>query len=311
MSATQTLFSRAAGRKLVRRAWLAGILLALAGGLLPGSTARAQSTVDASFNEAWGANIGWTNWLPSAANGVVIGEYVCAGYLYSANVGWISVGSGAPANHVYYANQSATDYGVNFLPTGGGYAALRGYAYAANVGWIAFEAQGNPRVFLPTGVFSGYAYSANCGWLNLGDLSYHLKTDRIAPGVDSDGDGIADAYEYQYFGNLTTANATSSYLHDGATDLQRYLAGVSPTDPNAFPRITAFSLAGTNTVNLSFTSSPARLYTLETTTDLVNGAWSDSGLGTFVPGGTTTTLTLSQTASSRRFYRVRAQRPLQ
>ena len=148
----------------------------------------------------------------------------------------------------------------------------------------------------------------DAAWLRL--VARFIKIDHIAPGVDADGDGIADAYEYLYFGNLTTANTTSSYLHDGTTDLQRYLAGVSPLDANAFPRITAFSLAGSSNVTLTFTSSPARLYTLETTTDLAGGSWSDSGLGTVVPAGSTTTLTLSRDAAARRFYRVRPQRPL-
>lgn len=277
------------------------------------SAATAQTTLAPSQAEAWGANVGWVNAAANNTNGLVVGEYVCSGYLYSANVGWINVGSGSPANHVYYANNSATDFGVNFQPYGGGYASLRGYAYGANIGWINFEGLGNPRVYLPTGRFYGYAYSANVGWINLGDTTYYLKTDRIVPGVDSDGDGLADAYEYQYFGNLATANATSSYLRDGTTDLQRYAAGVSPLVADAFPRITAFSLGNGGTVAaLTFTSSPSRLYSVETTTDLTNGgSWTDSGQGTFTAGGAgSTSVSLSQSAGVRRFYRVRAMRPL-
>jgi hypothetical protein len=47
------------------------------------------------------------------ANGAVIGEYVCFGYLYAANVGWLGFGGGAPANGIRYQNNSGTDYGVN------------------------------------------------------------------------------------------------------------------------------------------------------------------------------------------------------
>ena len=277
--------------------------------------ATAQTTLAPAQSEAWGANVGWVNAAADTTHGLVVGEYVCSGYLYSANVGWINVGSGTPANHVYYLNNSATDFGVNFLPGGGGYASLRGFAYGANVGWLSFEALGNPRVYLPTGVFSGYAYCANVGWINLGDTTSFLKTNRIVPGLDSDGDGIADAYEYQYFGNLATATATSSYLRDGTSDLQRYLAGVSPLDADAFPRITAFSLGGSgggSVAALTFTSSPSRLYSLEYTTDLANGgAWTDSGQGMFTAGGAgSTSVSLSQSAAARRFYRVRAVRPL-
>lgn len=34
--------------------------------------------------------------------------------IYGANVGWINMGSGDPANHIQYQNNSATDFGVNF-----------------------------------------------------------------------------------------------------------------------------------------------------------------------------------------------------
>jgi hypothetical protein len=51
--------------------------------------------------------------LANTANGAVIGAYVCSGYIYSANVGWINLGSGSPANGIQYQNDSATDFGVN------------------------------------------------------------------------------------------------------------------------------------------------------------------------------------------------------
>ena len=40
---------------------------------------------------------------------------------------------------------------------------------------------------------------------------------------DSDSDGIVDSWEQTYFGNLTAANATTDYDHDGYTDLVEYL----------------------------------------------------------------------------------------
>src|SRR5437879_5803189 len=156
-------------------------------------TAHAASTINSTNQYGWGANIGWTNWRPDfdATNteGVVTGKFVCSGYIYAANVGWINMGSGNPVDHIQYQNNSATDFGVNCivydkeylsayqtahnLPADTpqpGYALLRGYAYGANIGWINFEPQGNPRISLSTGNLSGYAYSANCGWINLNGL---------------------------------------------------------------------------------------------------------------------------------------------
>lgn len=54
------------------------------------------------------------------------------------------------------------------------------------------------------------------------------------PFIDSDNDGIYDAWEIEHFGDLGTANATSDADNDGYTDLQEYLNAFYPveTDPN-------------------------------------------------------------------------------
>jgi len=57
---------------------------------------HAATTIDAGYHYGYGANLGWLDWRGDTANGAVIGEYVCSGYLYPANVGWINLGSGRP-----------------------------------------------------------------------------------------------------------------------------------------------------------------------------------------------------------------------
>src|SRR5690242_8041018 len=98
-------------------------------------SAFAATTIDAANKYAYGANIGWLDCRGDTNNGAVIGEYVCSGFIYFANVGWINLGSGSPTNGIYYQNLSANDFGVNQDGTGN----LRGYAYGANIGWINFE----------------------------------------------------------------------------------------------------------------------------------------------------------------------------
>lgn len=198
------------------------------------SAAQAATTINSTNAYSWGANIGWTNWRPSAANGVSIGRYICSGYIYGANVGWINLGSGNPANHIQYANNSATDFGVNFSidPNSPGHGLLRGFAYGANIGWINFAASGNPYIILSNGQLQGFAYSANCGWINLGDSSFFLKSDSIDPGVDSDGDGIADAWEYKYFGGIAP-NPNADPDGDGESNLSEYKSGTNPIDPKS------------------------------------------------------------------------------
>src|ERR1700722_15626510 len=121
-------------------------------GLLSSTAAIASTTIDAANKYAYGGNLGWMDWRGDTNNGAVIGEYVCSGYIYSANVGWINLGSVSPANLIQYQNNSATDFGVNQDGLGN----LRGYAYGANIGWIAFEGTGAPKVNLFTGQLSGY-----------------------------------------------------------------------------------------------------------------------------------------------------------
>ena len=73
----------------------------------------AATTINAVSKFSCGANLGWMDWRGDTNSGVVIGEFVCAGNLYSANVGWISLGGGTPTNGIQYQNLSPTDCGVN------------------------------------------------------------------------------------------------------------------------------------------------------------------------------------------------------
>jgi hypothetical protein len=279
-------------------------------------SARAATTINSANRFAYGANIGWIDWRGDAANGAVIGEFVCSGYIYSANVGWIHVGDGTPANGVRYANNSATDFGVNHDGAGN----LRGLAYGANIGWLNFtnrDATGGtfdgPRVHLVTGRLSGYVYGANVGWISLSNAVAHVQTDTIPAGPDSDGDGIPDNWELQYAGNLTTLNGSGDFDNDGAPNSQEYLADTNPIDPNSNLRITDFIANAGGTANtITFTSAATRLYELQERSTLTPGStWIDSGLGTIRPdAGTTTTRSFMDAFSAMRFFRVEASRPL-
>ena len=278
------------------------LLLALEAG------ARAVTTIDPGNHYAYGANIGWIEARGDTAHGAVIGEYVCSGSLYAANVGWICIGGGSPANSIQYQNNSATDYGLNH----DGFGNLRGCAYGANIGWVNFENTGAPKVDLVTGKLGGYAWSANCGWISLSNAQAVVQTASIAPGADSDGDGIADAWELTYTNTLTAFTATTDTDHDGSTDLQEYLAGTNPLDPNDYLHITTFNRGsgGDPTyIDMAWSSKPTRFYALERR-DAFDPA---SPWGQYTVGwenllgwnnvGFNDTLT-------QRFYRVRAIRPL-
>jgi hypothetical protein len=275
----------------------------------------ADSTINPASRYAYSANAGWINFRhdqPAPPNGIVFGEYFLSGSAYGANFGWIDFGDGTPTNGIQYQNDSAADCGVNHDGRGN----LSGYAYGANIGWINFgwASPGDvnrPRVNLLTGAFSGYAYSANMGWINLG--TGYLTTDSMSI-IDADGDGIADAWEMSYFGNLTTATATSDFDKDGVTDKNEYISGTAPNDLNDYFKIISTAYNGAFTqATVVFTTDPTRLYRLETSDALgvTPDVWTNSVLGTFASdAGISTTKIISWPGTIRKFIRAVALKPL-
>ena len=270
------------------------------------SLAPVPTTIDPANHYAWGANLGWLDARGDTNNGVVIGEYVCSGYIYSANFGWINLGNGSPTNGIYYQNLSTNDFGVNQDGLGN----LRGYAWGANLGWINFETNGAPKVDLRTGIMSGYAYSANWGWISLSNAFAYVQTDTIQPGA-LDASGLPIAWELQNFGQ-TGVDPNADPDGDGMNNLQEYLAGTDPNDAGSNFRITAesFSSGGTNG-SLTWSSVPSRFYHIQKNPALATTNWTESSLGLVSPSaGLATTGSFTDTNAPMRFYRVQAVLPL-
>ncbi len=265
------------------------------------------TTINATNKSAYGANLGWLDWRGDTTNGAVIGEYVCSGYLYAANAGWIHLGNGSPSDGIRYRNLSTNDFGVNHDGMGN----LRGFAYGANIGWINFENLGAPKVNLKDGTLSGHIYSANCGWISLSNAVAFGQTDFLAPGLDKDGDGITDAWELTYTNNLAAFSMITDTDGDGVSDYHEYLADTDPTDPNDKLVITEYDTTpGGTEATLTWQSKLTRRYHLEKSLDLAAPIWLDSGLGMIAPDTPTTTRMLADTNASLRFYRVKAMKPL-
>ena len=311
----------------MRTRWLAGsrdtsgfwmkLALMLLGSWAFAATVSAATTINVTNQYAHGANIGWMDWRGNVANGAVIGEYVCSGFIYAANVGWINLGDGTPANGIRYQNNSGSDFGVNHDGTGN----LRGYAWGANIGWLTFtnrDATGatytGPRVNLLNGRLTGFVWSANCGWISLSNSFAHVRTDTLQPGLDTDGDGIADAYEYLWATNLTTMNGSSDLDGDGVPDVSEYIADTIPTGATNYLSITNYSVTFTSDEvhSLTWLSRPTRVYPLDHRTSLsTNVPWLPFGLVILgEPGPTTSALTGISPISDQRYWRVRASLPL-
>jgi hypothetical protein len=280
---------------------------------------HADTTIDPSpaNSHAYGANIGWMNCRGDVTNGAVIGEFTCSGFLYSANCGWIHLGSGSPANGIRYQNNSATDFGVNtqdYSSNGVTWEAkLRGFAYGANIGWVNFEATGDPRINLATGQLLGRAYGANVGWISLSETGVTVLTTTIRPGLDTDADGLPDGWEKTYTPLLSTMNAVTDTDKDGSSDRTEYGNDTSPTNPNDNLDITAFT--GTRAVSpfltdITWTSKPTRRYAIQSNAGLTN-PWLTAA-DNILPGAGTTTFKSFPSASqpNRTFFRVIPKLPL-
>jgi hypothetical protein len=278
--------------------------------LLTIACAEGASTIDPAHPHAYSANAGWINARAETTNGAVIGQAFCTGYLYGANVGWIHLGNGAPADGRAYANTSATDYGVNHDGRGN----LSGHAYAANIGWVTFEqTHGQPRVDLRSGNLDGSVWSANTGWLSLSNVHAFVRTETLDTGPDTDGDAIPDAWEY---GHTNTLTALTNGMHDadgdGATDAEEYGADTDPFDDQDTLRIISLT-AESDTNHVAWTIRPTRRYQLMTTNSLTGpaGNWADAGGGPLGPlSSELTTQSVHSASTTTEFYRVHALIPL-
>jgi hypothetical protein len=118
--------------------------------------------------------------------------------------------------------------------------------------------------------------------------------------ADSDADGMDDAWENLYFGNLSR-NGTGDFDGDGLTDLQEFQAG---TDPKVAASALRLLVTDTAPTVLQFNAVSNRLYTIEYKNSLSAPSWSvlhsePSGLTRVV------TFTDSSAPPTNRFYRVR------
>jgi subtilisin family serine protease len=93
----------------------------------------------------------------------------------------------------------------------------------------------------------------------------------LARSVDTDGNGLPDWWEQQFFGRLTGTDPNADPDLDGASNLAEFLAGTNPTNFNSALRLTALRAAGTNGVVLEWPSVAGRYYRLLRATNLLNG----------------------------------------
>lgn len=94
------------------------------------------------------------------------------------------------------------------------------------------------------------------------------------PGGDSDSDGMDDAWEQLYFGNLSR-NGTGDFDGDGATDLAEFLAGTVPNSAASVFKIIRVTPTPGVSALIEWNSVPGKTYHVEYKNSLSAPAWSD------------------------------------
>jgi len=136
-------------------------------------------------------------------------------------------------------------------------------------------------------------------------------TETLSPwgAVDSDGDGIPDLWMIHYFGHPTGQAGDLSRAQDdadgtGMSNLQKYLAGLDPTNPaSVFSLQIQGQISSPNNMTLNWPAVPGKNYRIQFKDDLNDPVWSD------ISGATVVGLKGSYSlppGPSNRFYRVTA-----
>src|SRR6185503_5814267 len=102
---------------------------------------------------------------------------------------------------------------------------------------------------------------------------------------DADNDGLPDAWEQRFFGNLN-ATASGDADGDGLSNLQEFKGGTNPLDGASVAQITALEQTDAG-LKITFDTVASRRYQLERSDSIINGEWKPVGLpqaGTGAPG---------------------------
>lgn len=140
-----------------------------------------------------------------------------------------------------------------------------------------------------TVAFLDMGSSLVAGDLNREPDVFGASVDINAALVDSDGDGIPDWWMLKYFGHPTGQTNDLSLATDdadgtGMSNLQKYIAGLNPLDPNSVFKLSAAAPGG-GVLDLTWPAELGRSYQVQYKTNLTDAAWLTMPASAQVIGG--------------------------
>lgn len=122
--------------------------------------------------------------------------------------------------------------------------------------------------------------------------------------ADSDGDGMSDDFEQQYFGSFHGGDPSADSDGDGASNVNEFRTGTSPVDGNSKLRVTQIRRQG-NDIVVVFPSAADKRYRLEASTS-PSGPFSIDVATLAAPtvNAAREVIDVNATANVKRFYRV-------
>lgn len=128
---------------------------------------------------------------------------------------------------------------------------------------------------------------------------------------DSDADGIPDWWMWQHFGHWDAqtndfSRASDDPDADGFSNRDEFVAGTDPRSALALPSFHCID-SGDGRAILSFEASPARMYGIQSTTNLGGGVWTNRYDA--IPGAGTTIFLPDATDEPQKYYRLRVRLP--
>jgi hypothetical protein len=209
---------------------------------------------------------------------------------------WTSRHRGDPAEWILFGNPASSSSRINFTlrvsADGGNTWPVSRQLYAGSGAYssICILPDKSIGVFFEKDNYSRITFArVEAEWL-------------LNPDVDTDGDGMPDAWEILHGLNPAVDDSMIDSDGDGMSNAAEYVAGTNPLDRSSFFGVSSFS-AGENLI-LSWHSVPGKTYLIEESDDLVR--WTTvPGLNAVTAATVTTQIEISGNGQPSRFLRIR------